>query len=748
MENRNYIIDRLTSKRTSIEEFEYDRLTAPPLSSMLSPYDIAELNRVAKSIKLSSKPKEKLYIIDQIMRRRGFEKFIGGTNRISYRPVEDNRFLVKIAIDAVGLNDNPAEFRNQYIFKPFVTKVFEISPCGTVGVFERVNPITSREEFLSVAKDIFEVINTWFVGEYVLADIGTKFFMNWGIRKNFGPVLLDFPYVYKLDGNKLFCAAPDPSSPTGRCEGVIDYDNGFNFLYCTKCGARYKAKELAEKITNKALIMREKGDTNMKIKVTGGRRNISETITVGENGNIVKSTPVRPKPTKKPYEKPEVKVEATEEPKKKPVAAAYEMPKKEEPKKEVQSPIEFDESLKKENRMRVLAEALSDIIVILNDDTTKSTRAEYISMISQSLARADISVTDTKDEENKTEEVADMNSTDVFYDSLEKASKRFHKVVGTDYEETKNDTSGLVYGSALNMFGKDKEKIAKNADLLGSAFIEFIMYIGFRTNFKIFVTMDMDNEAALTLNYDEENKPTDLETALNVYVSRVNDGNVAHNVFTCTRFVKHKGEKLLYAIADYAERLIKEEGYEKLTEEDRKILEHAKEATVEDTEKSADKHYDGFQYFAARTVNIHDIFPNYHSSKVIALIDPDDGAYLTSNNDGKELIIALDSVDDRSTDEISVVSAKWLENLLKDRTEEDDELDYDEEPVEVEEEYEDEISDNNTEEKSTDNSDVIVEAVTETISINDIGEINNHQTGVFPPNVSVNGVSVTEDVEV
>ena len=35
---------------------------------------------------------------------------------------------------------------------------------------------------MSVAPDIYNVINEWFIGEYVLADIGTKFFMNWAVR--------------------------------------------------------------------------------------------------------------------------------------------------------------------------------------------------------------------------------------------------------------------------------------------------------------------------------------------------------------------------------------------------------------------------------------------------------------------------------------------------------------------------------------------------------------------------------------
>ena len=68
--------------------------------------------------------------------------------------------------------------------------------------------------------------------------------MNWGVRENFGPVLLDFPYVYKLDGSKLFCRAKNPLSPTGCCEGEIDYDAGYNELVCKRCGVVYRAKEI------------------------------------------------------------------------------------------------------------------------------------------------------------------------------------------------------------------------------------------------------------------------------------------------------------------------------------------------------------------------------------------------------------------------------------------------------------------------------------------------------------------------
>ena len=265
---RQALIDRCQSKVTSIEEFNYDMLTAPPLSMLLSQFDIDKLYYIATSVKYSGNPQKKYKAIDDIMRSRGFTKLAAGTNRITYRFNESNEFVVKVAADAVGIGDNPREFKNQFIFKPFVTKVFEVSPCGTVGVFERVNPITSREEFLSVADDIYDVINEWFIGKYIMADIGTKFFMNWGIRHYnsfregsvaFGPVLLDFPYVYELDGSKLYCSAVDFTSETGRCGGLIDYDDGFNFLVCTKCGVKYRVKELAKKIKDNEIVITKKG---------------------------------------------------------------------------------------------------------------------------------------------------------------------------------------------------------------------------------------------------------------------------------------------------------------------------------------------------------------------------------------------------------------------------------------------------------------------------------------------------------
>lgn len=275
-DDRNYILDRLKSRSISIDEFNFDNLKAPPLGMFLSPIDIQELNAIATSLKLSAKPQERYRLIDQVMTRRGLVKFLSGTNRVTYRHPEFPDILFKVASDAVGIKDNPAEFYNQHLLKPFVTKIFEVSPGGVVAITERVNPITSREEFISVADDIFELITEWLIGEYVLADFGSTFFMNYGIRKGFGCVLLDYPYLYKLDGNKLYCNKPDHMSPTSKCDGVIDYDAGYNFLHCTKCGATYKAKELEQKIKNNEIINLDEGDKKMEVIIKGGSKDLKE----------------------------------------------------------------------------------------------------------------------------------------------------------------------------------------------------------------------------------------------------------------------------------------------------------------------------------------------------------------------------------------------------------------------------------------------------------------------------------------
>lgn len=255
--SRVSLLERLyTPKKKGALEFDYDSLGAPPIRFLLSQQDIDELYYIATSLRYNGDIERKYELIDAVMRPRGFRRGNRGTNRVVYNFLEDTSFCMKIALDRVGIKDSPAEFINQSFFKPFCCKIFEVDPTGVIACIERVNPISSLEEFTSIADDVFNMMVTKIIGKYVVDDLGTEKFMNYGIRYNsngvaFGPVVIDFPYAYELDGAKLHCAKPI-MTPHGEviCNGEIDYDAGLNNLVCSKCGRTYTAKELAKNDTN------------------------------------------------------------------------------------------------------------------------------------------------------------------------------------------------------------------------------------------------------------------------------------------------------------------------------------------------------------------------------------------------------------------------------------------------------------------------------------------------------------------
>lgn len=314
--DRQDIVKRLLyPKCKTAIEFKFDNLRVNPLLSYITVQDIMQLNKIATSIKYSSKPKEKYAMIDNIMTARGFRKMASGTNRVTYRCLNDYAVVIKIAIDKVGLSDNGNEFRNQHLLKPFVTKCFEVSPCGTVGLFERVVPITSREEFIHISDDVFDLINN-LIGKYVLEDIGEKYYMNYGLREGFGPVLLDYPYVFELDGRKLICNVPEPMEPKGYCGGEIDYDLGYNDLRCKKCGKRYLATDLKSDVkSEQPKIIIEGEDTMVKCILKRGDEIVStlnseapaSTSTIKSKDDFLKYRARETKGKKSYNRKPEIK---------------------------------------------------------------------------------------------------------------------------------------------------------------------------------------------------------------------------------------------------------------------------------------------------------------------------------------------------------------------------------------------------------------------------------------------------------
>lgn len=213
------------------------------LNDLIGAADVSQLRKIATD-KVVTSLKKKLPMIHDIMTNRGFIKLSGGTNRVVYIHRSYPDIVVKIAFDKTGINDNPAEYRLQKIISPICTKCYEMSDCGTVGLFERVQPITNIEMYNTVRKDIKFLISCIINIGYVLADVGDSFFMNWGIRSGFGPVLLDYPNIHRIDKTKLRC---DKILEDGiqRCNGEICYDDKDDFLICSRCGKQYTSKDIA-----------------------------------------------------------------------------------------------------------------------------------------------------------------------------------------------------------------------------------------------------------------------------------------------------------------------------------------------------------------------------------------------------------------------------------------------------------------------------------------------------------------------
>lgn len=253
---------------TNVNNFNYDRLQeSVPLYQLFTEQDIYSLYKIATSIRYAGNKRKKLDEIAKIMKPKGFSRLAGGTNRVVYYHPDIPDMIWKIATDDTGLNDNPSEMYNQNFIKPYCCKVFSCHPSGVIASFERVERFVNYYEFECNRDCIFEIITKILIGKYVLEDFGIDYFMNWGIRVGFGPVILDFPYIYELDGNKLKCGLRLEDGTI--CNGEIDYTPGFNKLVCTKCGAEHRARELGSKLKDSSMDLERKGKT-MKITIMRG----------------------------------------------------------------------------------------------------------------------------------------------------------------------------------------------------------------------------------------------------------------------------------------------------------------------------------------------------------------------------------------------------------------------------------------------------------------------------------------------
>lgn len=261
-------INRLTSYNESLKFTisDWNKMTKPPLISYVPLNVIEQVRQVVDSVRLMNLPSKKYKMVNDILSPLGIKPLASGTNRRTFYVEYDPSVVIKIASDRVGKRDNLSEFRLQEVVKPFCTKTFDVTPDGVMSLVERVETMTSYQFKYVYTGDIFDFIMLILDRGYIMEDIGGNFHKNWGLRVGFGPVILDYPYVFEVDYTKLRCSFVDPITKE-KCDGYLDYDysKGMSEIVCTKCGTRYSARSLAIEYNKESIINTRKRDNEMPL---------------------------------------------------------------------------------------------------------------------------------------------------------------------------------------------------------------------------------------------------------------------------------------------------------------------------------------------------------------------------------------------------------------------------------------------------------------------------------------------------
>lgn len=276
----------------------FDNMMGPMVCNFFSEEEIKVIHKIITHTK-DRTFKKKFQKLDAIIKPKGFKRSGCGTNRVLYEPLDKNAtFCIKIALDRVARKNNPDELVNQKYLKPFVAKCYDVSDDGNIGIFERVIPIENLNQFWDLREDIFNIMER-LVGRFIIDDFGSNTFKNWGFRKGFGPVLLDYADMYILDPKILYCTNHPDHLHGQMCGGEIDYDDGFNKIICTSCGAHYMASDFKHGRQKISVYGRKrKIDMGLNIKIYRGDELMWDNTHGRYDTNVVEETPVPNEPNK------------------------------------------------------------------------------------------------------------------------------------------------------------------------------------------------------------------------------------------------------------------------------------------------------------------------------------------------------------------------------------------------------------------------------------------------------------------
>ena len=183
------------------------------LTNLVDDYEITDLIKRAD-------------IIKSIMEELEFEEIGCGTNRIVFIHEDYPTYVFKIALDSRGVLDNNNEFKLTNIMKSSKKQIITTNyeSIGVISIAERINVFTKydMEEAKDTIMKILEVIGKYFI----LNDVGTKAYKNWGYDNDGNIKCLDYAYLTSIENvvrNKCTCG------------GQLNYTENMLDFRCTEC---------------------------------------------------------------------------------------------------------------------------------------------------------------------------------------------------------------------------------------------------------------------------------------------------------------------------------------------------------------------------------------------------------------------------------------------------------------------------------------------------------------------------------
>lgn len=203
-----------------------------------------EMERLA--LKTSADNNTKAELLTNLLKKYNveFSRLGGGTNRFGILIEE---YAVKIALDSDGLIDNFIETLTSRWTYPDSIGVYELSGSGVIEVTEYGN-ICDIGDFKRLEPEIRAILER-LSDKCLIGDVGINVdnYVNWIIRNDGKPAMMDFAYIYPLEYIRLKCDCHNEMN-------FLNYDENYDKLICSKCQKKWTFGQMRQRIPRTVLL--------------------------------------------------------------------------------------------------------------------------------------------------------------------------------------------------------------------------------------------------------------------------------------------------------------------------------------------------------------------------------------------------------------------------------------------------------------------------------------------------------------